>query len=208
MQTLLLLQEREQTHLPRAFLLQNLLLQTQPAQALQAIDTHASALVDELPAAERHDAQVHAGFARTQALRALPEQVALLHQALDGMARLLAQPPLDQQSDRAWEHLAGQAERSQDFGVWRRCVAARYALQVVQPERSAYRAWDEAVQATRLAEVAAAEGNAALARQLVQQAMDQLHNAAPGQDVDHEDWLKLGEQCVALDPKSIATIVQ
>ncbi|MFN9469984.1 hypothetical protein, partial [Acidovorax sp.] len=46
----------------------------QPAQALQAIDTHASALVDELPAAERHDAQVHVGFARTQALRALPEQ--------------------------------------------------------------------------------------------------------------------------------------
>jgi len=180
----------------------------QPAQALQAIDSHAAALVDDLPAAERHQAQVHAGFARTQALRALPEQAALLHQALDGMARLLAQPPLDQQSDRAWEHLAGQAERSQDYGVWRRCAQARYALQVVQPERTAYRAWDEAVLATRLAEVAAAEGDASQARALVQQAMDQLRNAAPGQDVDHEDWLKLGEQFVVLDPTSIDTIVQ
>ncbi|MBB6559907.1 tetratricopeptide (TPR) repeat protein [Acidovorax soli] len=180
----------------------------QPAQALQAIDTHAAAMLEALPAAERHDAQVDIGFARTQALRALPDQVALLHQALDGMARLLAQPPLDHQSDRAWEHLSGQAERSKDYGVWRRCAQARYALQVVQPGRSAYRAWDEAVLATRLAEVAAAEGDGAQAQQLVQQAMDQLRNAAPEQDVDHEDWLKLGEQFVALHPASIDTIVQ
>ena len=180
----------------------------QPARALQAIDAQAAPLVEELPAAERHDAQVDAGFARTQALRALPEQTALLHQALDGMARLLAQPPLDQQSDRAWEHLAGQAERSKAFGVWRRCAQARYALQVAQPQRTAYRAWDEAVLATRLAEVAAAEGDGVQARQLVQQAMDHLRHAAPGQDVDHEDWLRLGEQFVALDPASIDTIVQ
>lgn len=180
----------------------------QPARALEIIDAHAAAMVEELPPAERHDAQVDAGFARTQSLRALPEQAARLHEALDGMARLLAQPPLDQQSDRAWEHLSGQAERSQDYGVWRRCVQARYALQAAHPQRTAYRAWDEAVRATRLAQVAAAEGDSAQARQLVRQAMDQLRQAAPGQDVDHEDWLRLGEQFIVLDPASIDTIVQ
>jgi tetratricopeptide (TPR) repeat protein len=180
----------------------------QPARALEVIDTHAAALLEELPASERHDAQVDAGFARTQSLRALPERAAQLHEALDGMARLLAQPPLEQQSDPAWEHLSGQAQRSQDYGVWRRCIQARYALQVVQPQRTSYRAWDEAVQAARLAQVAAAQGDGAQAEQLVQQAMDHLRHAAPGQDVDHEDWFRLGEQFVVLAPTSIDTIVQ
>jgi tetratricopeptide (TPR) repeat protein len=179
-----------------------------PAMALQAIDTHAAALLSGLPATERHDAQVDAGFARTEALRALPEETAQLHEALDAMARLLAQPALQHQSDRAWEHLAGQAERSQDHGVGRRCAQARHALQVVQPQRAAFRAWDDAVLATRLAEISAAEGDSAQARQGTQQAMDHLRLAAPGQDVDHNDWLRLGERLIALDPSSIDTIVQ
>ncbi|CAN7714479.1 hypothetical protein LJR066_005880 [Acidovorax sp. LjRoot66] len=180
----------------------------QPAMALQAIDTHAAALLQDLPPAERHDAQVGTGFSRTQALRSLPDQVPLLHQALEGMAQLLAQPLLQHQSDDAWEHLAGQAERSQHYGVWRRSVQARHALQVVQPGRAAFRAWDDAVLATRMAEAWAAEGDAAQAQQLVQQAMDHLRHAADGQDVDHNDWLKLGERLVVLDPSSIDTIAQ
>ncbi len=180
----------------------------QPAMALQAIDTHAAALMQDLAPAQLHEAQVNAGFARTEALRFMPGQVPLLHQALEGMAQLLAQPPLQHQSDSAWEHLSGQAERSQHHAVWRLSAQARHALQAAHPDRAAFRAWDHAVLATRMAETCAAEGDGAQARQWVQQAMDHLRNPAPGQDVDHDDWLRLGERLVVLDPSSIDTIVQ
>ncbi|MDA8453969.1 hypothetical protein M4R22_04255 [Acidovorax sp. GBBC 3334] len=188
-----------------------------PNEALAALDRHGEALVQDLPAAERHDARVDLVFARVQSQQARhgdtpdighPEAGPALAQALAAAERLLSEPPVADQSDRAWEHLAAQAGRSRDFPLARRCAAARLALQQATPGRAAFRAWDSAVAALRTGTVHAAEGDAALGRQAAQQAMDHLRMAEAGQDVDHEDWLNLGPGLIALDPEGIATVAQ
>ena len=64
----------------------------------------------------------------------------------------------------------------------------------------AFRAWDDAVLATRLGGIEAAKGNATSARDFGHYAFGKLQQPGAGQDIDTNDWLKLADEVVTLAP--------
>lgn len=172
------------------------------AHALRVVEVDGAGVRAELPADEQVDADTRLGFWRLHALAAdaTPAGHAAMQLGLVGMEHQLAAAPRAGQSDDLWEHLAALAGRAGQQDCVRRCARARHALQRAMPERASFGAYDDAVLALRLGDAFAREGLADDARQAGQQAFAALAQAAPGQDVDHDDWLRLGERLLQLLP--------
>ncbi|WP_326535589.1 hypothetical protein [Pseudorhodoferax sp.] len=166
----------------------------EPAEAVRVVEADGAQVQAELPASEQVDAGIRLGFWRIHALAETntPEGRAALQQDLVGMERRLAGQPPAVASDELWQHLTGIASTAGLHDCVRRCAQARRARCRALPERAAYAAYDDAVLALRLADAFAAEGRSDDARLAGQQAFDALSLAAPDQDVDHVDWLRLG----------------
>ncbi|MEO8247821.1 MAG: hypothetical protein ABI589_00480, partial [Burkholderiales bacterium] len=186
-----------------------------PEQAVQALQRHQAAVLSALPPAERLEAQGDLSFSTVNALReqadrpdAPADANARLKAAVAEAARLLATYPLDRQGTHGWEHLRHVATTLSDHALARQCIEARHAVGSIDPDRATYRAWDEAQLATRLAHTFAAEGDAARAEELAGQAIAKLAGAAPGQDVDEDDWLNLSAALLPLASDRIGLIVQ
>jgi tetratricopeptide (TPR) repeat protein len=131
-----------------------------------------------------------------------------LQQALAQAEKLLRESPAQQSTDNAWAHLAHQAAEAGDRACERRCAAERHARHTALAERAAFRAWDDALLAVRLGESFAAEGRADEARAHARQAIAALAEASPDQDVDTDDWFRLGDALIALAPDSIDDITR
>lgn len=175
------------------------------AAALAAIDKRGAALLADLPAGERESARLSLAFWRIDALKAQGDPAAL-GRAVAETAHLLAALPRDGQSDDAWGYLADLAEGVGDQACFRLCSANRHALLTQEPARARFRAWDDAVLAVRRGRSYAAEGLADQARSSAFSAIDFLKRASADQEVDHDDWLRLGESLVLLVPESLAGI--
>lgn len=179
--------------------------------ALHVIDIQGAGLCSALPEEERAEADVSLAFWRLHALQAKHRETP---QSLPGgdaaavaeTARLLDALPVDRQSDDAWACLADYAEEADNHTLVRQCCNKRHALAALQPERARFRAWDAAFLQIRLAKSFATEGESAKARSAVDAAFDGLKNAAADQDVDHNDWLGLGEQALQLFPACFTRI--
>ncbi len=195
--------------LPELFRICNLWVHTgEPQHALAALNTHGEALVQDLPAAEQHEARISLGFYHLKATCAQPADTASMQACMQAMQTLLTTPAVDQQSDHAWEYLQAQAEEYGQHDTWRACVLARHRLATAQPARKLFRAWDDAVLALRLGQACADQGQSAAAHQHALEAIRSLQHAAPGQDVDHDDWLRLGERLATLMPQGMETVRQ
>ena len=87
-------------------------------------------------------------------------------------------------------------------------MQARHALQEALPERACYRAWDLAVLHAHLSESHAAEGQADQALHAAEASIRALADAAPGQDLDVDDWLQIGDALVDAAPECLPTLLR
>ncbi len=173
--------------------------------ALHLIDTQEPHVLAAMNADEREDNRVRLAFWRVRALRERPEDPRL-PLAAENAARLLGSLSNEQQAEDSWTHLADLMRDVGQYELSRKYQEARYRLNISRPGRQRFRAWDDAVYALNLGHSHLAEQNAALARQAAQNACSALLNAAADQDIDHEDWLRLGQSLVELDPESYPVI--
>jgi hypothetical protein len=178
-----------------------------PAAALRTIDGDGREALAALPAAERPDWELSLAFWRLEPLSAQGDQGAL-RQALEAALARLATLPGALHYDKAWEYVDEQAVAAGAHDLARRACEARNALQRGAPERASYRAWDDALMGARLAHSFALEGREDDARQAGLRAIDSLSTAPAGQDVDHNDWLRIGHALVQIVPDAIAGIVR
>ncbi|RSZ57177.1 hypothetical protein HF313_10170 [Massilia atriviolacea] len=178
-----------------------------PAAALRVIDGDGREAAAALPGAEQPDAQLNLAFWRLEPLSAQRDDAAL-HPALDAALAALTALPGALRYDKAWEYLDEQAVAAGAHAQSRRGVEARNALQRGAPERAPYRAWDDALMAVRLAQSFALEGRDAEAREAAVRAIDSLASAGAGQDVDHNDWLRIGHGVVRIVPEAIAGVLR
>jgi cellulose synthase operon protein C len=121
--------------------------------------------------------------------------------------QLAAMAP-EQQSDDDWQHLAHRATQMGHHEGTRQCQRARYALQLANPTRNTYRAWDHATLALRLGLSHADQGNHTEAQNAGQQAVDALTQAGADQDVNFNDWLYIGDGLSSMAPEQIGTVIQ
>lgn len=161
----------------------------------------------QLPHNEQHEARISLAFWHVEALQAGPDAEAL-HRAVGAAEQVLQALAPGQVPDQAWAHLAGLAAEAGDHRCARRCAEARHALQVALPQRSRYRAWDDALLSVRLGLSYAADAQPERAHAAAQEAIRSLAEAGPDQDVDADDWLRLGDSLVRLAPDCVDTIVQ
>ena len=177
----------------------------EPDVALQVLDGDGQAVLAAVPDDEREDTQLALALTRVEVLGDSPERAlpaaeaayALLH----GMAH-------GAQSQEAWDYLGSLAGRAGLFELERRCAAGRHDYQRAQAARAPYRAYDKAHTALWRAHSYAREGAATQAQAAAAAAIKAFHDAEPGQDLDVNDWLYLGDSMVTLLPESVAAIVE
>ncbi|MDQ1815274.1 hypothetical protein RBA41_18400 [Massilia sp. CCM 9210] len=177
-----------------------------PAAASRVIEIDGHEALAALPAAERPDWELSLAFWRLEPLVAQRDDAAL-HAAQGAAFTVLASLPGALQYDKAWEYLEEQATQAGAHALSRRCLAARNALQQASPERTAYRAWDNALMAAREAQSFALEGQDQEAADAAARAIDCMAKAGADQDIDHNDWLRIGHALYTIVPGSIAGIV-
>ncbi|MCW7540114.1 hypothetical protein OOT46_19960 [Aquabacterium sp. A7-Y] len=178
----------------------------QMQEALRVIEDDGRAVVSRLPDGEQPGARISIAFWRIE-VQQNGEDAAALRDAVLQAEQVLHELPVPLATENAWAHLSDAAAGAGEHACVRRCAAARHALQLAQPERAAYRAWDEALLAVRLGVAFAAEGLDEEARASARRAIEVLAQAGQDQDVDHEDWLRLGTSLVMLDPQLVDTVV-
>lgn len=178
-----------------------------PAQALRVLDQDGAAALAALPAQERSDARISLAFWQLEVRRAGGDAAAA-DAALAAVEQLLASLPAAQQPDRAWGYLASQAADMDAQACVRRCARARQALFLAQPQRAAYRAWDQAVLHLREGTSYGAEGRSEDAHQCALAAIAALTQAGADQDLGYLDWLQLGNLMLKLAPEQLGTVVE
>ena len=179
-----------------------------PEQALRVLQDDGAAVVANLPAQDRPDAETELAFCRIEAALELRAGTAAVAQALDAAEQLLrAQPPSDAVDD-AWARLAAWSGEADDPARVRRCAEARHDLRMGDPDRDTYRSWDAARLQTQLAASHHAEGRLDEAQRCARAALEALATAGPGQDVDTDDWLHFGEQLLRIAPMLVDEIAR
>ncbi|NHZ89411.1 hypothetical protein F2P45_10340 [Massilia sp. CCM 8733] len=173
-----------------------------PAAALRLLDGDGRAALAALPDAERDAWEVSVALWRVEA-RIAQGDAGAMQAAFDAALALLVSLPDCLAYNRAWAYLDEESALNAAHGATRRCAEARNALQRADPERAAYRAWDDAHLAIRQAQSFAMEGDAALARQAGERAIGILAGAAADQDLDHNDWLRAGHALAWVMPDAI-----
>ncbi|QBF25668.1 hypothetical protein EXN22_08170 [Pseudomonas tructae] len=89
-----------------------------------------------------------------------------------------------------------------------KAIEVRHTLALINPERQALRAWDDADQYRRRAQVLAAHERDEDAREAALSAVAALRTAGPDQDVDRDDWLWLGGALIEIVPLRLAMFEQ
>ena len=180
-----------------------------PDQALRVLQDDGQAAVGVLPPEERADGSLRLAFWRIEVLvkqgRGSPT-AALQHSLDQAEQALAAQAGTDNGS--AWIHLADLSSQAGDHARARRCVQALHQHNASDPDRDTYRAWDAAMLNARLAASHQAEGRPEQAQACARAAVDALATATPGQDVDADDWLNLGERLLGVAPALIDDIAR
>jgi tetratricopeptide (TPR) repeat protein len=206
-----------------------------PDQALRVLREDGAGVAARLPAEERADADLRLAFWRVEAALSSPASGnadAPAGVSADAPANVPANAPANAPADvpsvaqalaaaeqalnaqagadngSAWIHLADLSGQAGDQARARRCVQALHQRNASDPDRDTYRAWDAAMLNARLAASHQAEGRADRALACAQAAIDALATASPGQDVDSDDWVNLGERLLGVAPALIDDVVR
>ncbi|MFJ4347475.1 hypothetical protein [Pseudomonas sp. NPDC089401] len=89
-----------------------------------------------------------------------------------------------------------------------KAIDVSHALTLLNDDRAAYRAWDLSDRARRRAWALHANGEQAQARDVALEAVAALRQAGPDQDVDANDWLRLGYSVIEIIPLRLAMFEQ
>lgn len=177
-----------------------------PDAALRVLDQDGPAVLAAVPGNEYDDSQLRLAFTRVEVLGNSPAHG--LAAAAEAAYLLLRGPTRDAQSDDAWDYLGALASRAGLHELERRCADGRHAFQSAQPGRAPYRAYDKAWTGIWCGHSYAREGLADQARGAAADAIKAFDDAGPDQDLDLNDWLRLGDSLVTLMPDGVATIVE
>ena len=177
----------------------------EPDAALRVLDEDGQAVLAAAPDNEHEHTRLTLALTRVEVLgddpaRALPAAEAA-YALLHGMAQ-------GAQSQEAWNYLGSLAGRAGLFELERRCAAGRHDYQRAQAARAPYRAYDKGQTALWRAHSFAREGVAAQAQAAAAAAIKAFQDAGPGEDLDVNDWLNLGDSLATLLPESVDAIVE
>ncbi|MDR3158696.1 MAG: hypothetical protein LBU11_06730 [Zoogloeaceae bacterium] len=171
------------------------------AAARAVIEKDGEALLQILPPEARVQTKAHLLRFQLQIAEYLAE-VPAMQEALVALRLLVDEPGFDAAGTAeldVFARLCGGAH----LGLALKAAEFQHALNRAIPERSAYRAWDEAVFRGRIANSRARHGNTAEAAAAARQAIAALKTAADDQDVDADDWLRLGNALIDIAPECL-----
>lgn len=130
-----------------------------------------------------------------------------LLQALDTLQQLSNEPlPFDIEQYRRYRIFDDLQHTTLDVAL--KAIEVRHALALINPGRRALRAWDDADQHRRRAQVLAAHERDEEAREAALAAVAALRTAGEDQDVDGNDWLWLGDALIEIVPLRLAMFEQ
>ena len=173
----------------------------QPAQALASVQEHQTRLLGDLSHHAQRDAAVTMAMMQADAAEDVPGLAPEHYRAVvQNAIHAVDQWGEQGDPDRAWRFLARHAHQAQAFDLQEQIYRKQHQHKSRQPERASFRAWDDAVLATRLGGIEAAKGNATSARDFGHYAFAKLQQPGAGQDIDTDDWLKLADEVVTLAP--------
>jgi tetratricopeptide (TPR) repeat protein len=163
----------------------------------------ASILASEAPDA-RPDTRMRLALYRLQIAISLREDDAI-GQALAQVRRIIAdEPGLHADRYRRWGALSHLELHHPAHAL--AAIDVRHALCVASPERAALRAQDEAERQRRRAWVFKRQGANADAVRAADAALAAMADAAPGQSVDEQAWLRLGDSLIGMTPHGYPVI--
>ncbi|MEO9102120.1 MAG: hypothetical protein ABI212_14845 [Burkholderiaceae bacterium] len=168
-------------------------------QSVQAWQRYEAAMRALPASAKRLEVRSDLAMSAVEALRhdayqpeAPTDANASLKATVADAAGVLSTYPLDRQDERDWEHLSEIATSLGDHVLARQCIDSRHAVALADPDQATHQAWNEAQMLTKLAHAFATGGDLGRGQALARQAITTLAGAAPGQEVNADDWLDLG----------------
>jgi hypothetical protein len=133
------------------------------------------------------------------------EQGVLL--ALDTLQQLTHESlPFDVEQYRRYRIFDDLQHATLDIAL--KAIEVRHSLALINPDRHALRAWDDADQQRRRAQVLAAHERDEAAREAALAAIDAFRTAGNDQDIDADDWLWLGDALIEIVPLRLALFEQ
>ena len=180
-----------------------------PARAMATVQEHQTRLLNDLSHQAQREAAVTMAMMQADAAEDVkdlpPEQYRSVVQHA-----VTAVDQWGEQGDagRAWDFLARHAQQAKAFDLQEQILRKHHQFKTRQPERARYRAWDDAVLATRLGAIEAAKGNAQSARDFGHYAFGKLQAPGDDQDIDTNDWLRLAGDVLPLAPDLVPAYSQ
>lgn len=170
------------------------------------IDRDGDALLQASGDAARDELQINLDILRLQVANYLDDEPVLL-QVLEKLNQMATQTlDFDVEYYRRYR-IFDQLEMG-SIEVALKTIEVRYALALINPERAALRAWDDADRHRRRALALARHERDEEARAAALDAINVIRNASPEQDIDEGDWLWLGNSLIEIIPLRLALFEQ
>ena len=174
--------------------------------ARAVVDGDGAAVLAAAPADAQTGVQMQLALYRLQMASYLRDEAAAL-QALAEMHTIVRErPDLDADAYRQLR-VFDQLEYAA-FAVALPTIDLREAIDQAIPGRAAFRAWDTADHHRRRAWAYSRHEQLAEARAAAEASIAALQTAAPDQDVDENDWLRLGDALIEIVPDHLAAFAQ
>ncbi|MBJ2291617.1 hypothetical protein JFT44_16950 [Pseudomonas sp. MF5691] len=174
------------------------------ARAVLADD--GQALIEATPDDERNELKVNLLIYQLRLGNYFKDEQGLL-QALDNLQQLTNEPlPFDIEQYRRYRIFEDLQHATLDVSL--KTIEVRHTLALINPDRHALRAWDDADQHQRRAQALAAHERDEEAREAALAAIAALRTAGEDQDVDGNDWLWLGDALIEIVPLRLAMFEQ
>lgn len=174
------------------------------AKAVLADD--GQAVIEATPAEARNELKVNLLIYQLRLGNYLKDEPSLL-QALDTLQQLTNEPlPFDIEQYRRYRIFDDLQHTTPDVAL--KAIEVRHNLALINPDRHALRAWDDADQQRRRARVLANHDRDEEAREAALAAIAALRTAGEDQDVNGNDWLWLGDALIDIVPFRLATFEQ
>lgn len=176
----------------------------QPAQALATVQQHQASVLQDLPPLAQREAAITMAMMQADAAEDVPTLPAGHYRTvIENAIAAVEQAGEQGDPDRAWGYLARHAQQAQAPDLQEQIYRKQHLYKSQQAGRASFRAWDDAVLATRLGHIEAGKGNTSAARDFGHHAMQKLQQPQAGQDIDTDDWLRLGEDIIVLAPDAL-----
>lgn len=167
------------------------------AAGLAVLDQAVSDVLPVLQHLEKQEAQVRMSFWRANAEDDDIEQLSVALHNIEITLNQIA--GADDELD-LWSNLAQRSFSAKAYELERRCSEKMLSLRQASTHRAAYRAWDSAVCAAQKSGSYHAEGQEQQAKASCDESIKFMSDAEQDQDIDHDDWIKIGNMLVDFSP--------